>query len=308
MTTLTLRAAAASDPGVQRLENEDRVYADEARGLFVVVDGLGGHAAGELAAETALAAIVRELTATGGSPADRVVRAIITANNEIFELAEQNIDFAGMACVLTVALVDDETVTVGHVGDSRLYLLWNGTMRKVTSDHSPVGELEDQGELSEKEAMSHPRRHEVFRDIGSNRRDENAADFIEIKSFPLFPSAALLLCTDGLSDSVNSAEIAAIVDTYNGEPDAIVRRLIEAANDRGGADNVSVVFVAGPEFIGAHAPSLVSVRSRHAITRMRDGRRLRRTLSRLLWLIVGIIIGASIWPAAERIAHWTWGR
>lgn len=308
MTTLTVRSAIATDPGVQRLQNEDRVYADETRGIFLVIDGLGGHAAGELAAETALSTVTRELTAGSGTASDRVVHAITAANNEIFELAQQSPDCAGMACVLTVAVVEDDAVTVGHVGDSRLYLVWNGTMRKVTSDHSPVGELEDQGELSEHEAMNHPRRHEVFRDIGSQPRNEDTPDFIELKSFPLFPTAALLLCTDGLTDAVNAAEIAAIIDTYSGDPDAIARRLIKAANDRGGADNVSVVFVAGVEFIGAHAPSLVSVRSRHAITRMRSGGRWRRNISRFVWLIIGMALGASIWPAAERIAHWTWGR
>jgi serine/threonine protein phosphatase PrpC len=213
-----------------------------------------------------------------------------------------------MACVLTLAVVDEDSVTVGHVGDSRLYLAWNGTLRKITSDHSPVGELEDQGHLSETEAMAHPRRHEVFREIGSQWRDENTPDFIELKSFRLFPSAALLLCTDGLTDAVPASDIAAIIDTYNGDPEAIVRRLIKAANDRGGADNVSAVFVAGPEFIGAHAPSLVAVRSRHAITRMRRSRQWRRNFSRLVWLIIGMVLGASIWPVTERIAHWTWGR
>ena len=89
-----------------------------------------------------------------------------------------------MACVLTLAVVREDVVTVGHVGDSRLYLIWNGTLRKLTPDHSPVGEQEDQGELTEAEAMEHPRRNEVFRDVGSRERGANDGDFIEVRSFP----------------------------------------------------------------------------------------------------------------------------
>ena len=86
-----------------------------------------------------------------------------------------------MACVLTLALVEGEQVTIGHVGDSRLYLIAGGAIRKVTSDHSPVGEIEDAGELSEEEAMAHPRRNEVFRDVGSCPRSAEDGDFIEVR-------------------------------------------------------------------------------------------------------------------------------
>src|SRR5581483_10452524 len=103
----------------------------------------------------------------------------------IFEEAASNELWRGMACVLTLAVIEGDKVTVGHVGDSRLYLTWNGAIRKLTPDHSPVGEREDAGELTEAEAMAHPRRHEVFRDVGSRRRypfmqrrPERSPDFI----------------------------------------------------------------------------------------------------------------------------------
>ena len=112
---------------------------------------------------------------------------------------------------MPLATISDDKVIVGHVGDSRLYLIWNGSIRKLTSDHSPVGEREDAGELTEAEAMAHPRRHEVFRDVGSHLRAPNEEDFIEVKEFLFKPDAAILLCSDGLSDLLTSAEMLAVI-------------------------------------------------------------------------------------------------
>lgn len=162
------RSGVASDTGLVRASNEDRYWIDDENGIFLVVDGVGGHAAGETAAETAVEAIREELGATSdaeGGPEARVRRAIAAANNRIFAAAQDAGELRGMACVLTLALVDAGEMVIGHVGDSRLYLIWNGSIRKLTPDHSPVGEGEDAGELSEEEAMLHPRRNEVFRDV-----------------------------------------------------------------------------------------------------------------------------------------------
>ena len=125
-----------------------------------------------------------------------------------------------MACVLTLALVEGEQVTIGHVGDSRLYLIGAGAIRKVTSDHSPVGEIEDAGELSEEEAMAHPRRNEVFRDVGSCPRSADEAEFIEVPQCELPDDAAMLLCSDGLSDHLTSRRIREIAERYAGDADA----------------------------------------------------------------------------------------
>jgi len=197
-TTVEWRSAAASDTGLQRSNNEDRVYADESSGVFIVVDGVGGQPAGEKAADTALEIIVRELDPSRGHVERQIRNAVAAANNEIWRLSQTNPDWSGMACVLTLAVAHEEMVTVGHVGDSRLYLVWNGTIRKLTPDHSPVGEQEDSGELTMEQAMAHPRRHEVFRDVGSRERRPDDDDFIEVRSFPFHPAAAFLLCSDGL--------------------------------------------------------------------------------------------------------------
>ena len=111
--------------------------------------------------------------------------------------------------MLTVAVLEDGSAVVGHVGDSRLYQIRRGEIRKITHDHSPVGEREDNRELTEAEAMRHPRRNEVFRDVGSEEHAPDDADFIEIQRIPFEPDCALLLCSDGLSDQVPSAEIRA---------------------------------------------------------------------------------------------------
>ena len=299
------RSGAASDRGLQRSENQDRSYVDDERGIFLVVDGLGGHAAGEKAAESAVEAIRSELEKRAGEDAtDRVRAAIAAANNHIYQLAEENPDWTGMACVLTLAVMDGERVVIGHVGDSRLYLIWNGTIRKLTADHSPVGELEDRGELSERDAMSHPRRHEVFRNVGSHRRAADEEEFIEIKEFLMKPDAAFLLCSDGLSDQVASREILDLIERYDGNSDAVARELVDAANRAGGRDNVTAIFVAGSEFIGAESPAMAEARVRHSITRPRMveptkkvgfGLRLFRILtSRTAFLIYGFVLGVAL--------------
>ena len=303
MKTLTgWRTGVASDPGLQRPTNEDRVYVDEGAGVFLVVDGLGGHAAGEKAAETAVQTIAEHLASSDTPVADRVRSAITAANNRIYELARDNQEWNGMACVLTLAVAHDDRVTFGHVGDSRLYLVWNGTVRKLTSDHSPVGEREDQGELTEQDAMLHPRRHEIFRDVGSRLREAGDEQFIEIRSLPFRPDAALLLCSDGLSDTLTSAEISSVVERYDGDAERVALELVDAANEASGKDNISVVFVAGPDFLGVGSKAMVDARSRHAITRTRRRSRLRKMLvSRLPWLIAGILLGMLLWALIQKI-------
>jgi PPM family protein phosphatase len=243
-----LRAAGDSHPGLQRPINEDRFHYDPLRGLFIVVDGVGGQAAGEKAAETALAMLRTRLERETGEVEDRVREAIAIANNEVHRLASLRAEWQGMACVLTIAVVSNGGIVVGHVGDTRLYKLRGSRIEKITRDHSPVGEREDAGELSETDAMQHPRRNEVYRDVGSERHEAGDPQFIDILHVPFEADAALLLCSDGLSDCVPSAEIQAIVRDYAGHPYEIVRALIDAANDAGGKDNVTVVYAEGPRF------------------------------------------------------------
>jgi serine/threonine protein phosphatase PrpC len=302
-TSTTWRAGIASDPGRQRPLNEDRVFADEARGVFLVVDGLGGHAAGETAAETALQVLQERIASLDGDEdlEQEVREAISAANNEIYQLAQDHAECKGMACVLTMAVAREDRVTVGHVGDSRLYLAWNGELRKLTSDHSPVGEQEDNRELTEQEAMNHPRRNEVYRDVGSQVHNADDPEFVETKSFLFRPDAALLLCSDGLSDMLTSAQISSIVERYEGDPDVVARELIEAANRAGGKDNVSVVFVPGSEFLGRDAGSVSAARQRHAVTRIRpETGRWGPVLRNISLVLIGMLLGVALWIGIQR--------
>jgi len=294
-----LLSAALSDPGRVRSNNEDLPVLDAARGIFGVIDGVGGHAAGELAAAIARDVILQRLARPLGSSAERVREAIAIANNEIFRRSAAEPELAGMTCVVTLAVVSEGRVTVGHVGDSRLYKLRPGGVRKLTRDHSPVGEREDAGELGEIEAMQHPRRHEVFRDVGSALRDKDEPDYVEIVEDVLEDDAAILVCSDGLTDMIPSSAIARVVRTHAGDPEAVAAALIAAANEAGGRDNVTVVYAEAPGFadafkagIGAEAP--VEPAAAGAATSVTAGRRAwpgRVVASRTTWFVLGAALG-----------------
>src|SRR5215831_5838880 len=202
MVKTKLTTGAGSDPGRVRQNNEDAFHSDPDRGIFLVVDGIGGHVAGEQAAAIAVERVRGRLERQTGTVEQRVREAITMANNEILRAARSNPEWEGMACVLTLAVLENGSAVVGHVGDSRLYQIRRGEIRKITHDHSPVGEREDAGELEEAEAMRHPRRNEVYRDVGSEEHTPDDPDFIEIQHIGFDPDTAILLCSDGLSDLV----------------------------------------------------------------------------------------------------------
>ena len=247
-TVRALRAAGDTNPGLQRDVNEDRFHVDVSRGLFMVIDGVGGQAAGGKAADTAVSMLRARLERETGPIASRVREAIAVANNQIHRLASLRPEWNGMACVLTTVVVSDGHAIVGHVGDTRLYKLRYGRIEKVTHDHSPVGEREDARELSELDAMHHPRRNEVYRDVGSEPHEPGDPDFIDVHELAFEPDAALLLCSDGLTDLVDSSSINEIVARSAGRPQQVVKALIDAANAAGGKDNVTVVYVEGEQF------------------------------------------------------------
>ena len=253
LEAVSVRAAGATDPGLQREVNEDRYHVDVARGLFIVIDGVGGQAAGGKAADTAVTMLRARLERETGPLVSRLREAITVANNEIHRLAGTRPEWNGMACVLTAVVVRGASAMVGHVGDTRLYKLSHGRIDKVTRDHSPVGEREDARELSELEAMQHPRRNEVYRDVGSEPHEPADPDFIDVQEVSFEPDAALLLCSDGLTDLVDSTRIAAIVARWAGRPQQVVNALVDAANTAGGKDNVTVVYVEGEHFAPAVA-------------------------------------------------------
>ena len=284
-----ITAAGETNPGLKRQVNEDRFLVDVSRGIFAVIDGVGGQAAGGRAADIALSMLRTRLERETGPVSDRIRESIAIANNEIHRLAATRPEWNGMACVLTVALVKEGFAVIGHVGDTRLYKLRNGTIQKITRDHSPVGEREDAHELSEAEAMRHPRRNEVYRDVGSERHEPADSEFVDIQSVPFEADAALLLCSDGLTDLVPSGEIQQIVNRFAGDPDAVVRALIAAANEAGGKDNVTAVFVEGEQF----------ARRRPVATTESHGSRRHRGLRRTAIVLV-VALSVLFLPADVR--------
>ncbi len=283
-----LRCAGGTHAGLVRSNNEDRFYCDPTRGILLVVDGIGGHAAGEKAAEVAVNLVRSRLERETGTASERIGEAITVANNEIFRLARSNPDWHGMACVLTVAVVEDGSVVIGHVGDSRLYKIRGGRIQKVTHDHSPVGEREDRQDISEADAMRHPRRNEVYRDVGTEEHTPEDPEFIELIRIPFEDDCALLLCSDGLSDQVTSNEILPAVARNAGNPETAIDELIEAANRAGGKDNVSVLIAEGPLFAGsASEPMATEKAAGNVFTR------------RAAMLVYGLVGGALLFAGLQ---------
>jgi serine/threonine protein phosphatase PrpC len=186
-TTARSRAAGDTHPGLQREQNEDRFFFDEAKGVYCVIDGVGGHNAGERAA--AIASEVLRASMDRTSEAD-LRAAFARASDAIFDAASRDRALNGMACVVSLAAVSNGRVRFAHVGDTRLYKLQNGAIQKLTRDQSPVGELEDAGALSEVEAMRHPRRNEIYKDLGSRPPGPDVAASILTGEVPFEPDAA----------------------------------------------------------------------------------------------------------------------
>ena len=274
----------------------------------MVIDGVGGQAAGGKAADIALTMLRTRMERETGPIVDRVREAVAIANNEIHRAAGLRPEWDGMACVLTVAVVDETRAVVGHVGDTRLYKLRCGRIEKVTHDHSPVGEREDSHEISELEAMRHPRRNEVYRDVGSDAHEPGDPDFIDVHDIPFEPDAALLLCSDGLTDLIDSTAVSQIVDRFAGQPQQVVKGLIQAANVAGGKDNVSVVYVEGERFAsresGIRSAEVEGVR-RDASVPQQSTRTQRAVRLALIALLAAVIAAALIrlqpyWPLVQR--------
>lgn len=243
-----LIAGAATDTGRRREHNEDAFFCDPEEGLFAVIDGVGGQAGGEVASAEAREVIYRRLLHRTGTPEERLREAVTNANSKIYLRSKEDPLLIGMACVLTTALIEEDRLYVAHVGDTRLYKIHNGRITKLTRDHSLVGVREDNQELSEYEAMHHPRRNEILRDVGSELHDPFDEDFIDIHEIPFEADSALLFCSDGLTDLVPSRVLLRTVCEHAGNPQAAVEMLIDFANEAGGTDNITVVIVEGPSF------------------------------------------------------------
>ncbi len=236
-----LRWGSASHEGQLRSQNEDHAYAGG--GLFVVADGMGGHLAGEVASEMAVDRLNERMPADGQNSLDDLVAAIHEANLEIYEGSIDDADQAGMGTTVTAVAVvtdphDGEAFAVANVGDSRSYVLRHGRLRQLTIDHSFVQELVAEGAITRAEARTHPRRNIVTRALGIE-------PYVRVDSWtmPIIRGDRFVLCSDGLVDEITDDTISEILHTHVDDPGAAAQALVDAANDAGGRDNITVVIV-----------------------------------------------------------------
>lgn len=239
--------AAITDTGCERTLNEDR-YAviESASGLaWLVFDGMGGEAGGELAAQLALDAIRRDLESFPARPPEAALKSAILQANRIIVLRRQNPAFAGMGTTVVGALFQRAEVVLGHVGDSRAYIVRDGAIQQVTVDHTYVQTLVDAGQIRPEDALSHPQAHVLTRAIGSEPGLEVSLQKFWIwQVSPEEPGDFLVLCTDGLYSLISEGEIESAVS--QNAPQGACARLVELAKSRGGFDNITLAIIPIP--------------------------------------------------------------
>ncbi len=237
-----------TDTGKVRGNNEDTFIVQSSKSgeyiLASAIDGVGGYSGGEIAAALARESIIEYFENPGGDLTTMMVEALINANEKIYNEKIEVKEHDSMACVLTLAVVDikNNEFHYIHVGDTRLYLLRDGSLVKLTKDQSFVGFLEDSGRLTEEAAMSHPKRNEINKALGFNNGLENDREYFETGKSPFLPGDMILLCSDGLTDMVNKKDITDIM-TSDDTLEDMAQKLIDAANSKGGKDNITAVLV-----------------------------------------------------------------
>lgn len=234
--------AAKSHVGLVRKVNEDGYWIgqyDSGSCMVVVADGMGGYAAGEVASSLAVKSVKDFLSQSGSLTCDNIITAIEKANAEIYGQAMSVEAYAGMGTTIVLATVDERTVQIAHVGDSRAYLLGeDGTFTQLTEDHSLVNELVRRGQIKPEEAAAHPQRHLLTRALGTL-----PVVVVEYQEYAWREGDMLLVCSDGLTGSISAKELAGLF-AQGDSPAEKVELLIEAALARGGHDNITVVAVA----------------------------------------------------------------
>lgn len=226
-------SGSRSNTGCVREHNEDSLVAKDP--LYAVADGMGGHAAGEVASEIAIDLLTEEAYSIHN--ADELLQLVRTINRSIIEAAKNGIGRPGMGTTLTVSILDGSRILIAQVGDSRAYLMHQGVLKQLTRDHSYVAELLAGGHISAEEALHHPKRSVITRALGSDPKTE--ADIYELEACV---GDRLLLCSDGLYGMVSDNDIAAIL-SENLDPQDACDALIEAARSGGGLDNISAIVV-----------------------------------------------------------------
>jgi PPM family protein phosphatase len=228
-----VRSTAGTDTGQRRRRNEDAYVCEPP--LFAVADGMGGAQAGEVASSLA-AASLQHAEWSGSNDEEQVVALIQAANRRVYERARVDEAASGMGTTMTVALVASDAVRIGHVGDSRAYLVRDGSLQQLTEDHSLVAELVRSGRLSPEEAEAHPQRSVITRVLGTDPEVE-----VDSVSIPTRPGDLFMLCSDGLTSMVEDSTLLELLEEHRSDLASAAEALITEANRRGGEDNVTVV-------------------------------------------------------------------
>ena len=236
-----------SDVGRCRKVNQDMFLLDETLGLFAIADGMGGHAAGEVASDLAINALAGSLResdrgdgAWSPSEAAELLRiALNEGNRKICESVLARAEWRGMGTTMVALVLAENRAVIGHVGDSRAYLLRDGELRQLTSDHSWVNEQVKLGLLTNEQAHRHPMRNIVTRALGNQPAVE-----VDLLVEEIQPGDIFALCSDGLSGMLEDREIGEVLAARGSVPQAACRELVESANERGGEDNITVIVMA----------------------------------------------------------------
>ena len=246
-----LEMVTATDPGMVRSHNEDSIGTDAEIGLAVLADGMGGYNAGEVASGIAVAMLTTEMKqalagsdahatdASGEALAVKFVREnSAKANAAIYQTAKSQPQYSGMGTTLVVALFFDNRMTVGHIGDSRLYRMRKDEFEQVTRDHSLLQEQIESGMITKEQARYSQNKNLVTRAVGIDPEVET-----EIHTYNVEPGDIYLLCSDGLSDMVQDEDIHSTLSTLQSNLPLAAKQLVQLANDCGGRDNISVILV-----------------------------------------------------------------
>lgn len=297
------RYAAATDTGLVRDSNQDAVFVDDS--LALVADGMGGHAAGDVASEIATE-VVRDAFHRDSTVAG-LHHAIEDANRRILQDAREHPERRGMGTtVIAVGLTRDSadvvSPTLFNVGDSRAYQLRDGAMRQLSEDHSVAEEWVRMGRLTPEEAANHPRRHQLTRCLGVEGDIE-----IDVASIDATPGDRILICSDGLSNEL-SVEVLAHLASSSEPLEAIVDELVEAARNAGGRDNISAVLLEFDEVNVAAVPIKTTVSAKAPpdarTSRSVQSRRTRRA-PRMTWRVwIGVALIAAVLGGGLAVVHW----
>jgi len=238
-----------TDIGKQRLNNEDSLFVSgesfhKLPNLFIVADGMGGHNAGEVASAEAISLFTKYCETTAfkkKETLDHLIAGCVYANDGVLTMAESNINYGGMGTTFSVCVKDKKKLYIAHIGDSRIYAVLSDGMRLLTCDHTYVNEMQKLGQLTEEQAKTHPRRNMLTKVLGVERGVK-----FDGQAFDLTGCLKILMCSDGLTNMLTDGEIFNEITGSNADT---ANRLIDAANAKGGADNITIIIFDATETV-----------------------------------------------------------